>query len=90
MRLPKTEKPDPLGANGALATFRIAAELEPVTAAEQLRITADHLSDIERGAVQASTVLLADMARLYGVSPKAIATAYVRGREAAHARSKRR
>ena len=90
MRLPKTGKPDPLDANSALAAFRIAAELEPVAAAEQLRITTDHLSDVERGAVQASTILLADMARLYGVSPKAIATAYVRGREAAHARDKKR
>jgi DNA-binding XRE family transcriptional regulator len=68
----------PLGS--ALATLRVDADLSSSAAADQLEIEEDNLNDIERGAVQASTVLLASMARLYHASPLRVVKAYLTDR----------
>lgn len=65
----------PLGS--ALATLRVEAELSSTTAANHLEIEEDILNDIERGAAQASTLLLASMARLYHASPHRVVKAYL-------------
>ena len=64
----------------ALATLRIDAGLSPSAAAETLEIEEGDLSDIERGAVQATTNVLANMARLYGASPHLVVKAYLADR----------
>lgn len=68
----------PLG--NALAKLRVDAELSSSAAAENLAIEEDHLSDIECGTVQASTPLLANMARLYQASPFLVVKAYLADR----------
>ena len=78
--MPGTSKARPLG--NALAKLRIDAELSPSAAAENLEIEEGTLRDIERGTVQASTPLLANMARLYGASPHLLVTAYLADRRA--------
>lgn len=71
-------KPPPLG--NALAKLRVDAELSSSAAAEKLEIEEDDLSDIECGTVQASTPLLANMARLYHASPHVVVKAYLADR----------
>jgi transcriptional regulator with XRE-family HTH domain len=61
----------------ALAQLRTSAELSPSAAAEHLGIEESELSDIERGVVQASTSLLADMAKLYQANPHVLVKAYL-------------
>jgi transcriptional regulator with XRE-family HTH domain len=68
----------PLG--NALAKLRIDAELSSSAAAENLEIGEGNLSDIECGTVQASTPLLANMARLYNASPLVVVKAYLADR----------
>ena len=76
--MPGTSKARPLG--NALAKLRIDAELSSSAAAENLEIGEDNLSDIECGMVQASTPLLANMARLYHASPHVVVKAYLADR----------
>lgn len=76
--MPGTSKTHPRG--NALAKLRIDAELSSSTAAANLEIGEDNLRDIECGAVQASTQLLANMARLYHVSPLVVVKAYLADR----------
>ena len=76
--VPGTRKTRPLG--NALAMLRVDAELSSSAAAENLEIGEDHLSDIECGTVQASTPLLANMARLYHASPFLVVKAYLADR----------
>ena len=76
--MPGTSKARPLG--NALAKLRINAELSPSAAAENLEIGEGNLSDIERGTAQASTPLLANMARLYRASPLLVVKAYLADR----------
>jgi transcriptional regulator with XRE-family HTH domain len=64
----------------ALAKLRVDAELSSSAAAENLGIGQDSLSDIECGTVQASTPLLANMARLYHASPFVVVKAYLANR----------
>ena len=71
-------KARPLG--NALAELRITAELSSAAAAENLEIGEGNLSDIERGTAQASTPLLANMARLYHTSPLLVVKAYLADR----------
>jgi DNA-binding XRE family transcriptional regulator len=66
----------------ALATLRTQAGLSSSVAAESLEIEEANLNDIERGTVQASTRLLANMARLYGASPHEVVKAYLADRRA--------
>ena len=66
----------------ALATLRVNAELSSSAAAENLDIEEDNLSDIECGTAQASTQLLANMARLYRASPLVVVKAYLADRHA--------
>jgi DNA-binding XRE family transcriptional regulator len=60
-----------------LAKLRVDAQLSPSAAAESLDIAEVDLCAIESGAVQTSTSLLADMARLYHASPHAVVKAYL-------------
>ena len=76
--MPGTSKPRPLG--NELAKLRIDAELSSSAAAENLEIGEDDLSDIECGKTQASTPLLAKMARLYRASPFVVVKAYLADR----------
>ena len=76
--MPGTSKARPLG--NALAKLRIHAELSSSAAARNLEIGEDNLSDIECGTVQASTPLLANMARLYQASPFLVVKAYLADR----------
>ena len=76
--MPGTSKARPLG--NALAKLRINAELSSSAAAENLEIGEGNLSDIECGTVQASTPLLANMARLYHASPLLVVKAYLADR----------
>ena len=76
--MPGTRKTRPLG--NALAMLRVDAELSSSAAAENLEIREDYLSDIECGTVQASTPLLANMARLYHASPFLVVKAYLADR----------
>jgi ribosome-binding protein aMBF1 (putative translation factor) len=64
----------------ALATLRTHAGISPAAAAENLQVDEAILNDIESGKVQASTQLLANMARLYGASPHAVVKAYLADR----------
>jgi DNA-binding XRE family transcriptional regulator len=64
----------------ALATLRTNAELSSSAAAKSLEIEEGNLSDIERGTAQASTTLLANMARLYHASPHHVVKAYLADR----------
>jgi DNA-binding XRE family transcriptional regulator len=64
----------------ALAKLRVDAQLSATAAAETLDIAEDILSAIEDGTVQAPTLLLADMARLYHASPHAVVKAYLADR----------
>jgi len=78
--VPGTSKPRPLG--NALSNLRIHAELSSSAAAEYLEIPERSLSDIESGTSQASTPLLANMARLYQTSPFLVVKAYLADRRA--------
>ena len=64
----------------ALAKLRVDAELSSSAAAESLEIGEGDLSDIECGTVQASTPLLANMAKLYRTSPFLVVKAYLADR----------
>lgn len=64
----------------ALAKLRADAKLSLSAAAENLEIDEDDLSDIECGLVQASTPLLANMARVYHASPLLVVKAYLADR----------
>ena len=64
----------------ALAKLRLKAELSSSAAAEKLEIGEDDLIDIEGGTSQASTSLLANMARLYHASPFLVVKAYLADR----------
>ena len=75
---PSTSKARPHG--NALAKLRVDADLSAATAAENLEIGEDNLADIERGTAQASTRLLANMARLYHASPHVVVKAYLADR----------
>jgi transcriptional regulator with XRE-family HTH domain len=66
--------------SNALAALRTHAGISPSAAAENLEIDEATLSDIECGKVQASTHLLANMARLYGASPHKVVKAYLADR----------
>jgi hypothetical protein len=68
----------------ALAKLRIDAELSSSAAAENLEIDESDLSDIECGTAQASTPLLANMARLYHTSPFLVVKAYLADRRVHH------
>ena len=76
--MPDTSKRHRLGS--ALAKLRINAELSVSAAAESLEIEEGNLSDIECGTGQASTPLLANMARLYQASPLLVVKAYLADR----------
>ena len=76
--MPGTSKARPL--RDALAKLRINAELSSSAAAENLEIGEGNLHDIECGTVQASTPLLANMARLYQASPLLVVKAYLADR----------
>lgn len=65
-----------------MAKLRVDAELSLFAAAENLEIGEDNLRDIECGTMQASTSLLANMARLYHVSPLQVVKAYLADRRA--------
>jgi hypothetical protein len=65
---------------GALAKLRVDAQLSTPAAAEKLDIAAEDLNAIEGGTAQAPTSLLANMARLYHVSPHAVVKAYLADR----------
>jgi transcriptional regulator with XRE-family HTH domain len=78
--VPVTSKARPLG--NALAKLRVDAELSSSAAAEHLEIGESNLSDIECGTAQASTPLLANMARLYRTSPLLVVKAYLADRRA--------
>lgn len=78
LRPPRTKKALPPG--NALAKLRVDAELLPSVAAEMLEIEEDTLSDIEGGTATASTVQLANMARIYHVSPFLVVKAYLADR----------
>jgi len=58
----------------------VDAELSSSAAAENLEIGESNLSEIECGAVQAPTPLLANMARLYRTSPLLVVKAYLADR----------
>jgi len=73
-----TRERRPLG--NELAKLRVHAELSPSAAAESLGIEEDTLSEIECGTAQASTPLLANMARLYHASPFLVVKAYLADR----------
>ena len=64
----------------ALAKLRVDAHLTAAEAAATLDISEAELSAIEGSTARASTLLLADMARLYHTSPHAVASAYVADR----------
>ena len=64
----------------ALAKLRLNAALSSSAAAERLEIGEDNLIDIEGGTLQASTSLLANMARLYHTSPFLVVKAYLADR----------
>jgi transcriptional regulator with XRE-family HTH domain len=78
--MPDTNRASPL--RNALAALRIHAGLSSRAAAEDLEIDESALSGIESGKVQASTHLLANMARLYGASPHMVVKAYLADRRA--------
>ena len=73
-----TRERHPLG--NELAKLRVNAELSSSAAAESLGIEEDTLSEIECGTAQASTPLLANMARLYHTSPFLVVKAYLADR----------
>jgi len=64
----------------SLAKLRVDANLSSSAAAESLEIDEDTLSDIECGTMQASTPLLANMAKLYHASPHLVVKAYLADR----------
>lgn len=68
----------PLG--NALTKLRVDADLSVAAAAESLEIEADTLSAIECGTTQASTRVLANMARIYHASPHQVVKAYLADR----------
>jgi DNA-binding XRE family transcriptional regulator len=76
--MPDSSRARPL--RNALATLRINADLSSSTAAENLGIGEGNLGDIECGTVQASTTVLANMARLYHASPLLVVKAYLADR----------
>lgn len=76
--MPRTVRARPPG--NALAKLRVDAELLPSVAAEKLEIEEDILGDIEAGTAQATTVQLANMARVYHVSPHLVVKAYLADR----------
>ena len=76
--MPGSSKSPRLG--NALAKLRVDAELSSFAAAEGLEIGENDLSDIECGTAQASTPLLANMARLYHASPHLVVKAYLADR----------
>ena len=75
-----TGKARPLG--NALAKLRLDADLSASAAADRLGIGEDTLSEVECGTVQAPTTLLANMARLYDVSPLMVVKAHLADRRA--------
>ena len=76
--MPDMSRARPL--RNALATLRINARLSTSAAAESLEIEESNLGDIESGTVQASTTMLANMARLYHASPFLVVKAYLADR----------
>jgi hypothetical protein len=76
----RTIKARPL--RNALAKLRVDAELSASAAADHLGIGEDTLSEVESGTAQAPTTLLANMARLYHVSPLMIVKAHLADRRA--------
>lgn len=78
--VPDTDRARPLG--NELAKLRVNAELSSAAAAGSLGIHEDTLSEIECGTAQASTPLLANMARLYHTSPFLVVKAYLADRRA--------
>jgi DNA-binding XRE family transcriptional regulator len=78
--VPGVSKARPVG--NALAKLRVDAVLSLSAAAQTLEIEEDSLSEIECGTEQASTRLLANMARLYHAKPHLVVKAYLADRRA--------
>jgi hypothetical protein len=74
--LPKRARPP----GNALARLREDAELTPSVAAEMLEMEEGELAAIEGATIQATTVQLANMARVYHVEPFLVAKAYLADR----------
>lgn len=80
--MPRTEKPYLLKKSGALSKARTRAGLSQAQAAQELDIRPSSLSNIERGAVQASDELLEGMAELYRIRADELKRKYREDRRA--------
>jgi transcriptional regulator with XRE-family HTH domain len=77
--MPRTNRPYVTSRSSQLAELRVRAKLNRAAAAAALEISPASLNNIERG-VRASDELLHRMSKVYGVSPLAVARAYMAGR----------